>query len=153
MLQQVNSFLNQIASFAHFPGQTFVKSFKGVEMADCFLILVREALMLPPLGAYDPIAIGSPFRLDIDHSIAVNHLLQIASGEFPGIRDKGSDRIAAQQQLCLQPFALYQVPCVCFHTCTLLSGKGIDPSLICNVTVSYAEAAPAELSIYPVRED
>ncbi|MNC55184.1 hypothetical protein D3C75_1047000 [compost metagenome] len=76
-------------------------------MADRFLILIREALTLPTLGAYDPIAVGSPFRLDIDHSITVDHLLQIASGEFPGIRDKGFDRIAAKQQLCLQPFALH----------------------------------------------
>ncbi|MNW65234.1 hypothetical protein D3C74_435950 [compost metagenome] len=106
MLQQVDAFLNQITPFACFFGQAFVKSFKGVKMADRFLILVRKALVLPPLGPYDPVAIGSPFRLDIYHSIAVNHLLQIASGKFPGIRDKGSDRIAAQQQLRLQPFAL-----------------------------------------------
>ncbi|MNN61252.1 hypothetical protein D3C81_1764790 [compost metagenome] len=68
-------------------------------MADRFFILVGEALPFPPLSADYAVPIGSPFGLDVDHSIAADHLLQIVSGKFSGIRDIRSDGSALKQQL------------------------------------------------------
>lgn len=55
LLQQMDTFLNQIAPSADLLRQTFMKSFKRIEMAPRFLILVRIPLPFPRSARITPL--------------------------------------------------------------------------------------------------